>query len=345
MVRRLATRPMSTFTIPSTQKAIRIHETGESLDLLKYEDVPVPQISDDEILIKNKYAGVNFIEKYFRIGLYPSQKPYTLGREASGIVVQKGKNVSNFEVGDYVAYGSASTFAQYTKFNPSSKIYKLPKDTTDEKLQLYGALFIQGFTALTFINEAYKVEKGDYILVHAAAGGVGLLLTQLIKLKGAHVIATASTDEKLQLAEEAGAEYLINSTTDDIVKRVLEITGGKGVQASFDSIGKDTAQISLDSLARKGTFVSFGNASGAVPPLSISTLTAKNLKVLRPTVFNYLAEPEEWEHYSTELKNLVENGQLKVNIHKVYPLSEYKQAAADLEGRNTTGKLLLKIPE
>lgn len=333
------------FAIPATQKAIRIHETGESLDVLKYEDTPVPQISDDEVLIKNKYAGVNFIEKYFRIGLYPSQKPYTLGREASGVVVQVGKNVQDYKVGDYVAYGSAGTFAQFTKFNPKSKIYKLPEDTTDEKLQLYGALFIQGFTALTFIEEAYKVQKGDYILVHAAAGGVGLLLTQLIKLRGAHVIATASTDEKLQLAKEAGAEYLINSTTDDIVAKVKEFTDGKGVQASFDGVGKDTFQISLDSLARKGTLVSFGNASGAVPPFSISTLTSKNLKVLRPTVFNYLVTPEEWDYYSTSLKELVESGKLKVDISKVYSLEDYKQAAADLEGRKTTGKLLLKIPE
>lgn len=330
--------------IPKTQKAIRIHETG-GLEVLRYEDVPVPEISDNQVLIKNKYAGVNFIEKYFRIGLYDAPKPQILGREASGVIVAKGKDVKSYDIGDYVAYGSAGTFAQYTSFDPSLRLYKLPKDTSDEKLQLYAASFIQGFTALTFITDAYNVQKGDYILVHAAAGGVGLILTQLIKDRGAHVIATASTDEKLQLAKANGAEFLINSKTDDTVKKVLEITNGKGVAASFDGIGKDTFQISVDSLARKGTLISYGNASGAVPPVPLTTLTAKNLKLLRPTVFNYIADKEEWDFYSKNLSELIESGKLKIDITKIYPLSDYRQAAEDLEGRKTTGKLLLEIPQ
>ncbi|ONH68514.1 putative quinone oxidoreductase [Cyberlindnera fabianii] len=332
--------------IPQFMKAIRIHETGESLDVLKYEDVPVPSISEDEILIKNKYAGVNYVENYYRIGLYPCDLPNVLGREASGIVVKAGKNVSRFAVGDLISYGSPATFAQYTKFNPTTgKAFKLPADSSEEKLQLYGGLFIQGFTALTFITEAYEVKKDDYILVHAAAGGVGLLLNQLISKRGAHVIATASTEEKLQLAKAAGAEYLINSKTDDIVSKVLEITGGKGVAASFDSVGKDTFEISLAALARKGTLVSFGNASGPVPPVNLGILAQKNLKVLRPILGNYITTDEEWAYYSPILRELVESGELKLDITKIYDLENYKQAAADLEGRKTTGKLLLKIPE
>ncbi len=339
----IAIRTMST-QIPKTQKAIRIHETG-GLDVLRYEDAPVPEINDDEVLIKNKYAGINFIENYFRTGLYPAPKPQTLGREASGVIVAKGKNVKEFDIGDNVAYASPATFAQYTKYNPAIRIFKLPKDATEEKLQLYGGLFIQGFTALTFITEAYDVKKGDYILVHAAAGGVGLILTQLIKARGAHVIATASTDAKLQLAKENGAEFLINSKTEDVTKKVLEITNGKGVIASYDGVGKDTFQISLDSLARKGTLISFGNASGAVPPVPLTALNPKNLKLLRPTVFNYIADKEEWDYYSKELFDLVESGKLKLDISKIYPLSDYRQAAEDLESRKTTGKLLLEIPQ
>lgn len=330
--------------IPKTQKAIRIHETGD-LDVLRYEDAPVPEINDNEVLIKNKYAGINFIEKYFRTGLYPAPKPQTLGREASGVIVAKGKNVKGFEIGDNVAYASGATFAQYTKYDPALRIFKLPKDASEEKFQLYGSLFVQGFTALTFITESYDVKKGDYILVHAAAGGVGLLLTQLINARGAHVIATASTDEKLKLAKENGAEFLINSKTEDVTKKVLEITNGKGVIASYDGIGKDTFQISLDSLARKGTLISYGNASGAVPPVPLTALTSKNLKILRPTVFTYIVTEDEWEHYSKELFDLVESGKLKQDISKIYPLSEYRQAAEDLEQRKTTGKLLLEIPQ
>ncbi|CCH43309.1 hypothetical protein BN7_2857 [Wickerhamomyces ciferrii] len=330
--------------IPTTQKAIRIHETG-GLEVLRYEDIPVPEIQDHEVLIKNKYAGINFIESYFRTGVYPSPKPLTLGREAVGVIVSKGSKIQDFDVGDYISYLSPSTFAQYTKFDPSIKAFKLPKDSTDEKLKLYAALPLQGFTALTFINEAYNVQKGDYILVHAAAGGVGLILTQLIKARGAHVIATASSAEKLKLAQENGAEFLINSKTEDIVKKVLEYTNGKGVASSFDGVAKVTFQISLDSLARKGTLVSFGNASGSVEPVPLTKLTPKNLKLLRPTIFNYIVEKEEWEFYSNQLRELVESGELNLRIEKTYPLSNYSQAAEDLEGRKTTGKLLLEIPQ
>ncbi|KAH3667096.1 hypothetical protein WICMUC_005443 [Wickerhamomyces mucosus] len=332
-------------SIPDTHHVIRFHETSESYDVLKYETVPTPTIDEDQILIKNKYAGINFIEKYFRIGLYPSQLPYTLGREAVGEIVKIGSNVKNYQIGDIIGYLSSQTFTQYTVINPTInfRILKI-SENKDSILQQFAGSLVQGLTALTFIEESYKVKKDDYILVHAAAGGVGLILTQLISKLGAHVIATASTDEKLNLAKLNGAEFLINSSNDDIVSKVLEFTNGKGVEASFDGVGKDTWDISLKSTARKGTIVSFGNASGAVPPVTISTLTPKNLKILRPTLFNYLTTLEEWDYYSTKLIKLIESNDLKIDISKIYELKDYPKAAKDLETRKTTGKLLLSIP-
>lgn len=312
--------------------------------MLRYEeDFPVPEINDDEILVRNKYAGINFIESYFRTGLYPSEKPYVLGREATGVVAQIGSKVTNFEVGDKVAYLSANTFAQYTKYSANGKIFKLPLDADDETMAKFAGSLINGLTCLTLIDESYHVKLGDYILVHAVAGGCGLWFTQLIESRGAHVIGCASTKEKLQLAKEYGAEYLINSKEQDIVEEVMKITEGKGVAAVYDGVGKATFDISIDSLARKGTFVSFGNASGALPPFLITKLTPKNLKLLRPMLFNYLASDEEWEKYSSQLRDEIANG-IKVNITKTFPLSEYKEATTLLESGTTTGKLVLSIP-
>lgn len=340
---------MSTFTRPSTQKAIVLTKTAADktdFSVLKYEDVSVPTIAKDEVLIKNRFAGVNFIEQYFRIGLYPSNTPLILGREAVGEIVEKGEEAKgDFNVGDLVLYGSGSTFAQYTKYKTPLRIVKLPKGSDLKAQEVYAGLFIQGLTALTFITESYNVQKDDYILVHAGAGGVGQLLIQLAKLRGAKVITTASTPEKLEITKELGADLSINSNDDNILDQILEFTNGAGVAASFDGVGKDTFDVSFKSLARKGTFVSFGNASGPVPPIEIKILTAKNLKILRPTVFNYLQTQEEWDFYSKELIGFIDSGKLKVDISKVYDLEDYPQAAKDLESRKTTGKLILKIPQ
>ncbi|KAG7663698.1 ZTA1 [[Candida] subhashii] len=338
---------MTAITLPSTQKAVFHEEIGE-YDVLKYDDVPTPTIeSSHDIIVKNAYAGVNFIEAYFRKGIYKAPSlPYVFGREASGEVVAIGNDVKNLAVGDKIAYLSANTFAQYTKIDDSLFRYiKLNSDASDEELKVHGSIYLQGLTALTFINEAYKVKQGDYILVWAAAGGVGKILVQLISQLGAHVIAIASTPEKLQAAKELGAEYLINSSTDDIVAKVQEITNGQGVDASFDSIGKDTFETSLSSIKRKGTFVSYGNASGPVTPFPLAVLSPKNIKIVRPQLFAYIDTPEEWKHYSQELLKLIEQGKLKFDISKTYELKDYPQAAKDLEGRKTTGKLTLKIPQ
>jgi NADPH2:quinone reductase len=327
-------------TIPKTQTAVQIEAYGGTEVVQVKNDAPVPEIKPTELLVKNEYAGINFIDTYFRSGLYKVPKfPYTLGREAEGRVVAVGSSVIGFKVGERVAYLGSDSQAEYTAVEPLH-ITHVPDGIEPG---VAAASLIQGLTAITMVKESYAVQKGDYILVHAAAGGVGLWLCQLIHTIGAHAIATASTDAKLQLAKENGAEYLINYTTEDWVSRALEITEKKGVAAVFDGVGASTFDGDIEVLARKGTLVSFGNASGAVPPLTIVRLAPKNLKVLRPQVFGYIATREEFEGYANTILDWIVNGRVKVKVHKVYPLSDVVRAQNDLEGRKTTGKLLLKI--
>lgn len=332
-------------SLPATQKAAFAPQLSESVDGIVYGDIETPKIeSPDDVIVKNKYAGVNFIESYFRKGIYPAQFPYVFGREAAGHVVAVGANVTRFQPGDVVAYLSPRSFAQYTKFSQNHvQVRRLASDVLDAQLRLWGSLLVQGLTAITFAHEAYEVKKGDFILVWAAAGGVGQILTLYAAHLGAHVIAVASTDEKLAIARSLGASYTIK-LDEDVAKRVLEITGGVGVAASFDGIGKDTFEASMASLARKGSMVSYGNASGVVPPVSINRLSAKNIKLLRPQVFGYVTTPEEWEHYTNILQEALDKNVIDVKT-TVYPLEEYREAAAALEGRKTTGKLVLAIPE
>ena len=228
-------------------------------------------------------------------------------------------------------------YAEYTAV-PASKAVKVPSDM-DPKIG--AAALLQGLTALTLIREAHHVKKGDWVLVHAAAGGTGLWLCQLLKAVGANVIGTASTAEKVELASKAGATHMINYSKEDVKSKVDELTKGAGVIAVFDGVGKDTFDLSLDCLARKGSLISFGNASGAVPPVAIARLSAKNARLMRPTLFGYLVTREEFEHYVNELFDFVLKDKLDVRIHEVYPLSQVARAHEDLQGRKTTGKLLL----
>lgn len=340
----------STFSIPDKQ-AVIYYERNGGPEVLKYStEFAVPSdLSATDILIKNKYTGINFIEVYFRNGIYPADFPYIPGREASGEVVAVGDKVTNFKVGDKVAYLGHKNFAQFTKFDSTqSTILNLGQNATSKQLKLYAASLLQGLTALTFINEAYAVKENDYILVTAAAGGVGLILDQLIgNVKKAHVIAVASTDEKLAKAKQNGAEFLLNSSelsNDQLAEKILEITNGKGVEAIFDSIGKDTFDLDLKVIRRKGTLISYGNSSGAVPPFIINKLSSKNVKLLRPQLYGYVAERPEFEHYTKELFDLINSKKLNIDIHKVYQLKDYPTATKELEGRKTTGKLLLEIP-
>lgn len=332
-------------SIPKTQKAAYAPEKSDTPEGIVYGDVESPQItSADDVIIKNKYSGVNFIESYFRKGIYPAQFPYIFGREATGEVAAVGDSVTKYKVGQKVAYLQPGTFAQYTKIKESAvQVHVFPDSVTDAELQTWAGALVQSLTAITFVHEAHAVKKGDQVLVFAAAGGVGQILTSYLSYLGAHVIAVASSDEKLAIAKKLGADHTVRSD-EDVAARVKEITGGKGVVASFDGIGKDTFETSLEAVGRKGTVVSFGNASGVVPPLSINRLSAKNVSVLRPTVMNYIVTTEEWDYYTDLLEKLIHKGVVKIDLQK-YPLSEYKAATTALESRKTTGKLLLEIPQ
>ncbi|KAK9477067.1 hypothetical protein V1514DRAFT_335090 [Lipomyces japonicus] len=328
-------------SIPSTQSGILIPQKG-GREVIKYKtDLPVPKPGPKDVLVKIAYAGLNFIDSYFRSGLYPASYPYIAGRDGAGTVVAVGPEVQNVKIGDRVGLFKAfGVFSEYTVAD-AADVYVLPDDISFETA---AASLIQGLTALSLVKDAYEVKKGDYILVQAAAGGVGLLLVQLVKSLGAHAIGTVSTPEKAELAKQAGAEYVLNyKANTGYVNEILKITNGKGVEAVFDGVGQATFEDSFAVVRRKGTLVTFGNASGPVPPLSVARLSQKNLKLLRPTLYNYITEPEEREFYINWLWRSIRDGSLNIKIFKVYSLKDYAQAAHDLEERVSTGKLILKI--
>ncbi|RPB05966.1 NAD(P)-binding protein [Choiromyces venosus 120613-1] len=329
-------------SLPKVQRSVQINSHG-GIEVVKVvTDAPVLNPADNEVLVKNAYAGLNFIDTYFRSGLYPvSSFPYTLGREAEGTIAAVGSSVRNFKVGDKVAYLGVGAQQEYTTLDPLH-VAHVPSAIPEG---VAAASLLQGLTALTLARESYEIKKGDYILIHAAAGGFGLWLLQIAKVIGAHVIATASSEQKLALAKEHGAEFLINYSTQNWIAEVKKITKdvGGGVAAVFDGVGKDTFDGDLEVVKRKGTVVSLGNASGAVPPLTLTRLSPKNIKLLRPALSAYIAERGEFETYTKEIFDWIIEGKIKVNIHKIYPLKDVAQAQKDLESRGTTGKLVLKI--
>ncbi|KAG5928923.1 hypothetical protein E4U42_007628 [Claviceps africana] len=320
--------------IPSTMKAVRIASTGgpEALDVT---DVPVPAPSASQVLVRNEFAGVNYIDTYFRSGLYATPLPTTLGREAAGIVV--ASPTGHVPVGTRVVYAATAAYAEFTAV-PLSDVIPIPDGVPTDKA---AAVYLQGLTAWTLIREVADVQPGQWTLVHAAAGGVGLLLVQMLRSLGAKVIGTASTRDKCELAAEHGAEWTIQSS-DDVVAKVKHITGGHGIDAIFDGVGKDTFDADLEMMALRGHLVSFGNASGAVPPVNILRLSAKGIKLVRPSLYAYIGDRKDLEAYSAELFKLVASGKLNVVIHDVYPLSEVARAHTDIESRKTTGKLLIR---
>lgn len=321
-------------------KGVLIEKTG-GVEVLDYRtDLPVPTPKEGEILVKNDFIGINFIDTYYRSGLYPSPKPEILGREGEGTVIATGSgNLHNLKVGDRVVYMGTGAYAEYTA-TPSAKAHIVPAALEPG---IAAAALLQGLTALTLIREAYAVQKDDWVLVHAAAGGVGLWLCQLLRVVGARTIGTASTEEKLELATKNGANVVINYKEEkDFVGKVKEITGGEGVKVVFDSTGKDQFENDLEVVARKGSVISYGNSSGPVPPFAISRLSAKNLKIMRPTLFHFIYTREEFEHWTGELFDFIIKDKLNTRIHGIYPLAEVARAHTDLEGRKTTGKLLLK---
>ena len=265
--------------------------------------------------------------------------PMIVGQEAAGTVANPNGH-SEFKVGDRVVWMRFGGYAEYSA-PPAEKVVKIPPGIKDEDAL---GVFLMGMTAMSLVEESHKVEKGQWVLCHAAAGGVGLLMCQILRKLGARTIGTAGGPEKCALAKENGAEFVIDYKAEkDWLGRVKEITGGEGVHVVYDSVGLDTWEGSLEAVRRKGTVVFFGNASGPTPPIPLPKITAKNSKLCRPTLMNYTYTRAELEHYANAVFSAVEEGWLKVKIHKVYPLKEAQQAHEDLEGRKTTGKLLLKL--
>ncbi|KAF7554546.1 hypothetical protein G7Z17_g2823 [Cylindrodendrum hubeiense] len=325
--------------IPPTMKAVQISQNG-GVEVLEYNEIPVPKVGEGQILVKNEYAGLNFIDTYFRSGLYKvPQFPQTLGREGAGEVIDAHSSVSSIPVGSRVVFmGTYGTYGEYSAVAASDAII-IPDSLSTDKA---AAAYLQGLTAWTFIREAADVKAGQWVLVHAAAGGVGTLLVQMLRAIGAKTIGTASTEEKCALARKNGAGWTINSH-DDVVAKVKEITGGHGADVIFDGVGKSTFDADIDLIAPKGHLVSFGNASGAVPPVNILRLTPKCIKLMRPVVSGYIADRASLEKYSAELFELITSGKVEILIHDVYPLKEVARAHQDIESRKTTGKLLIKL--
>ncbi|KAG0046492.1 NADPH:quinone reductase [Gryganskiella cystojenkinii] len=321
--------------------AVQIPQHGDS-SVLAWVPVPKPSPKPDQVLVKVAYAGINFIDTYQRSGLYPQTLPFIVGREGSGEIVEVGpKAQGGFKVGDRVAFMGPGSYAEYDAVSTLS-VAKLPDSVS---LEDGAALLLQGMTAWSLVRQAYKVEKGDWVLIHAAAGGVGLLLCQMCKHLGANVIGTTSSEAKAKLARENGADYVVDYSNgyDALVEKVNELTGNKGVHVVLDGVGAATFDVSLKVVRRLGTVISFGNASGAVPPVNIMRLAEKNIRLMRTTLFQYLTTREEFLALSSEVMQLVADKKLDFAIHKIYPIQDVKHAHDDLENRKTTGKLLLKI--
>lgn len=319
-------------------KAIRVQSYGGAEQLV-YQDVEKPEPQPNEALVKIDAIGVNFIDVYHRTGLYPLPLPFTPGSEAAGTVESIGSEVSDIAIGDRVAYAMAvGSYAEYAAV-PAARLVKMPEGID---AQTGAAAMLQGMTAHYLSTSTYPLKNGDTALVHAAAGGVGLLLIQMAKRAGARVFGTVSTQEKARLAREAGADEVILYTEQDFQQEVRRLTDGKGVQVVYDSVGKTTFMKSLDSLAPRGLVALFGQSSGSVPPFDAALLAQKgSLYLTRPSLANYVLTREELLWRAGDVLNWIKTGELKLRIERKFPLSEAAEAHRQLEGRATTGKILL----
>ena len=319
-------------------KAIQISQTGGP-EVLVPVDLPTPQPKPNEAIVQIKAAGVNFIDVYLREGRYPAPLPFVNGQEAAGVVTEIGSDVKLVQPGDRVAYtGTAGSYAEYAAV-PENRLVKIPDALSFEQA---AAAMLQGMTAHYLSHSTYKLQAGETALIHAAAGGVGLLLVQMAKMIGARVIGTAGTKEKAQLAREAGADECIVYTEADFETETRRLTDGKGVNVVYDGVGKATFEKGLNVLLPRGYMVLFGGSSGAVPPFDLIKLSQKgSLFITRPTLAHYTLTREELEWRAGDVLGWIAGGKLKLRIHKTYPLADAAQAHRDLEGRTTTGKLLL----
>ena len=319
-------------------KAIQVKQVGgpEAMDVV---DVPVPQPKPNEALIKLAASGVNFIDVYFREGRYKAPLPITPGQEGAGVVNAVGAEVKSVKVGDRVAYcGQLGSYAEYAAV-AADRLVPIPTGVSDQQA---AAVLLQGMTAHYLVYDTYPLKRGETALVHAAAGGVGLLLTQMAHHIGARVIATVSTEEKAKLAREAGADEIILYTQADFETETKRLTGGKGLDVVYDSVGKTTFEKGLNLLKPRGLMALFGGSSGAVPPFDLIILSQKgSLYVTRPTLKDYIASREDLVARSEAVFGMIAAGKLKLRVEHMYPLSEAQRAHRDLEGRKTTGKLLL----
>ncbi|HHV7521991.1 TPA: quinone oxidoreductase family protein [Burkholderia orbicola] len=320
-------------------KAIRYDQPGGP-DVMKWVDVEVGAPKAGEVRIRQHAVGLNYIDVYFRTGLYPQQLPAGLGMEAAGEVTAVGDGVTAFKAGDRVAYvGQPPGAYAQERVMPAERVVKLPDGISYDDA---ASVMLQGLTAHYLLRRTYPVKAGDTILIHAAAGGVGLLVCQWAKALGATVIGTVGSDEKAELAKAHGCDHPIVYTRENFTQRVKAITNGAGVPVVYDSIGKDTYVGSLDSLAPLGYFVSFGNASGPLPPIDSKEFSSRgSLFFTRPTLFSYIAKRADLEAAAAELFDVILSGKVKTSINQRYPLAEVGRAHAGLEARKTTGSTIL----
>ncbi len=318
--------------------AIRVHENGGPEKML-WEAVDVGQPGPGELRLKHRAVGLNYIDTYHRSGLYKIALPSVIGMEGTGEVTAVGAGVTEFKLGDRVAYANPMGSYSEERVIPADRVVKVP-DSVDDRTA--AAMMLQGMTVRYLLKETYKVGPGTTMLLHAAAGGIGLIACQWAKHLGATIIGTTSSAEKAKLAMDNGCTHVINYKTEDFVKRTKELTDGKGVDVVYDSIGKDTFPGSLDCLKPRSLWVSFGNASGAIQGFDIGILAAKgSLYATRPTLFSYTAKREDLVASANDLFDVVSKGIVKIAVNQTYPLKEAAQAHRDLEARKTTGSTVL----
>ena len=320
-------------------KAIRFHQTGGP-EVLRYEDVSLGKPGRGEALVRHTAIGLNFIDIYFRTGLYPTPLPSGIGMEGAGVVEAVGPGVKDIKAGDRVAY-AGRPLGSYSeaRIMPAEGLVKLPKNVDDRQA---AAMMLQGMTVEYLLRRTYKLKKDEICVLHAAAGGVGLIFCQWARAIGAKVIGVVSSEDKAKLAKAHGAKWTVDTSKENFVERVKEITRGKGVPVVYDSIGKDTWSGSLDCLAPRGLMVSFGNASGPVGPVDLGILSAKgSLYVTRPTLMTYTATRPDLLGSARALFKMVGDGKVKIRVNQTYALKDAGQAQADMAARKTTGSTVL----
>ncbi len=322
-------------------KAIQIHETGGP-EVLRWEDIEVGSPGPGQIRVRHNAVGLNYIDTYHRSGMYPLELPCSIGMEGAGVVEELGDGVADLAIGDRISYAAPPVGAYAEeRVMPGDRVVKIPEGVDD---QTAAAMMLQGMTAQYLIHRTYKVKKGDTVVFHAAAGGVGLIACQWLKHLGATVIGTVGNDEKAALAKAHGCDHPVIYTRENLVDRVKEITDGKGVPVVYDSVGKDTFMDSLDCLSPLGTLALFGAASGPVPPFDLNLLAAKgSLYITRPTLMTYTASRADLVDTANALFEVVGSGAVKIEVNQTYPLSQAEQAHRDLEGRKTTGSTVFTV--